>query len=306
MTLTAIVLVLISAFMHAGWNFFGKKTSPTLGFFFLTMTAGAVLFSPFVFWQWDLIRAFNRDIVILLFASGFFQAVYLWGLAEAYRAGDMSIAYPIARSSPLIIVAISSTFLAQQNTISLQAVMGIVMIVIGCLFIPLPSFRDFKLANYQNRTTAFALLAAFSTAGYSLVDSHATELMRGLTDAKGTPLASPWQVSLAYVALQSAFSAIWMIWFVLFTKNQRQTFRQMCIKQWRIGLLTGALMLSTYSLVILSMAFVSNVSYVVAFRQLSIPLGVLFAVIGFGESLKAPKIVGVSITFIGLIAVALG
>lgn len=306
MTLTAIVLVLISAFMHAGWNFFGKKTSPTLGFFFLTMAAGAVLFSPFVFWQWDLIRAFNREIVILLFASGFFQAIYLWGLAEAYRAGDMSIAYPIARSSPLIIVAISSTFLGQQNTISLQAVVGIVMIVVGCLFIPLPSFRDFKLSNYQNRTTAFALLAAFATAGYSLVDSHATELMRGLTDAIGTPLASPWQVSLAYVALQSAFSTIWMIWFVLFTQNQRQTFRQMCIKQWRIGLLTGALMLGTYSLVILSMAFVSNVSYVVAFRQLSIPLGVLFAVIGFGESLKAPKIVGVSITFIGLIAVALG
>jgi uncharacterized membrane protein len=54
------------------------------------------------------------------------------------------------------------------------------------------------------------------------------------------------------------------------------------------------------------MAFVDNVSYVVALRQFSIPLGVLFAVIGFGESLKAPKIFGVSITFIGLIAVALG
>lgn len=306
MTITAIVLVLISTFMHAGWNFFGKKTSPTLGFFFLTMMAGAVFFSPFVFWQWDLIRAFNREIVILLFATGFFQALYLWGLAEAYRAGDMSIAYPIARSSPLIIVAISSTLLGQQSTISSQAVIGIMMIVVGCLFIPLLSFRDFKLSNYQNRTTTFALLAAFSTAGYSLVDNHATELMRGLSDAAGKALASPWQVSLAYVALQSAFSAIWMVWFVLSTQTQRWTFRQMCAKQWRIGLLTGVLMLGTYSLVILSMAFVSNVSYVVAFRQLSIPLGVLFAVIGLGESLKLPKIVGVFITFIGLIAVALG
>ncbi|WP_421854985.1 EamA family transporter [Marinomonas sp.] len=306
MTITAIVLVLISTFMHAGWNFFGKKTSPTLGFFFLTMVAGAVFFSPFVFWQWDLIRAFNREIVMLLFATGLLQALYLWGLAEAYRAGDMSIAYPIARSSPLIIVAISSTLLGQQSTISPQAVIGIVMIVVGCLFIPLPSFRDFKLANYQNRTTAFALLAAFATAGYSLVDSHATELMRDLSNASGTPLASPWQVSLVYVALQSAFAVIWMVWFIFSTQKQRLAFRQMFIKQWRIGLLTGVLMLGTYSLVILSMAFVSNVSYVVAFRQLSIPFGVLFAVIGLGESLKRPKIVGVFITFIGLIAVALG
>ncbi|UTV98591.1 EamA family transporter [Marinomonas rhizomae] len=306
MTITAIILVLISTFMHASWNFFGKKTSPTLGFFFLTMIAGAVLFSPFVFWQWHLVAAFDHEIIILLFATGLFQSLYLWGLAEAYRAGDMSIAYPIARSSPLIIVAISSTLLGQQSTISSQAVVGILMIVIGCLFIPLTSFRDFKLANYQNRTTAFALLAAFATAGYSLVDNRATELMRGLTDATGTTLASPWQVSLVYVALQSAFAVIWMIWFVLSTQKQRLTFRKMLTKQWRIGLLTGALMLGTYSLVILSMAFVSNVSYVVAFRQLSIPLGVLLAVIGLGESLKLPKIVGVFITFIGLIAVALG
>jgi uncharacterized membrane protein len=113
-------------------------------------------------------------------------------------------------------------------------------------------------------------------------------------------------VSLVYVALQSAFAVIWMVWFILSTQKQRLTFRQMFIKQWRVGLLTGALMLGTYSLVILSMAFVTNVSYVVAFRQLSIPLGVLLAVIGLGESLRLPKVVGVFITFIGLIAVALG
>jgi drug/metabolite transporter (DMT)-like permease len=188
----------------------------------------------------------------------------------------------------------------------MQAVAGIVLIVAGCLFIPLPRFGDFKLRNYQNRTTAFALVAAFATAGYSLVDSQATQLMRALTDASGQPLATPWEVALIYVALQSIFAVIWMIWFVLLTRAQRRQFHTMVKSQWKVGLLTGALMLGTYSLVILSMAFVSNVSYVVAFRQLSIPLGVLFAVVGLGESLKAPKIVGVSVTFIGLIAVALG
>lgn len=306
MTITAILLVLISTFMHAGWNFFGKKSNPTLGFFFLTMVAGAVIFSPFVLLHLPLLMAFDGKIVALLLLTGLFQSLYLWGLAEAYRSGDMSIAYPIARSSPLIIVGVSSFFLGQQDSISMQAVVGIVLIVAGCLFIPLPRFGDFKLRNYQNRTTAFALVAAFATAGYSLVDSQATQLMRALTDASGQPLATPWEVALIYVALQSMFSVIWMIWFVLLTRAQRRQFHTMVKSQWKVGLLTGALMLGTYSLVILSMAFVSNVSYVVAFRQLSIPLGVLFAVVGLGESLKAPKIVGVSVTFIGLIAVALG
>ncbi|WP_111638357.1 EamA family transporter [Marinomonas shanghaiensis] len=306
MTITAIILVLISTFMHAGWNFFGKKTSPTLGFFFLTMVAGSLIFSPVVFYHWSLIMALNVDIVVLLFLTGLFQSFYLWGLAEAYKSGDMSIAYPIARSSPLIVVCISSFFLGQQQNVSAQAVVGIVLIVLGCLFIPLPSFRDLKLSNYQNRTTAFALVAAFATAGYSLVDNRATQLMRGLTNDVGDTLASASEVALVYVTLQSAFSVIWMIGIVLSTQKQRSELCILSKTQWRAALLTGALMLGTYSLVILSMAFVDNVSYVVAFRQLSIPLGVLFAVIGFKESLKRPKIIGVIITFIGLIAVALG
>lgn len=306
MTLTAIILVLISAFMHAGWNFFGKKSNPSLGFFFLSMLSGALLFSPLIIWQWPLICAFNGQIVVLLFATGFFQSTYLWGLAEAYRAGDMSIAYPIARSSPLIIVCITSFFMGQADTISLQAIIGIVMIVLGCLFIPLPRFTELKLKNYQNRTTAFALVASFSTAGYSIVDDKATQLIRELTNSAGVPLASASQVSILYVTLQSLFCVLWMMWFVLGTKKQRQSFKQLVKASWGMGLLTAVLMMATYSLVILSMAFVDNVSYVVAFRQLSIPLGVLFAVVGFGESLKRPKILGVTITFIGLITVALG
>lgn len=292
--------------MHAGWNFFGKKASPTLAFFFLTMVAGAVLFSPLVALNWSLVRAFNSEIILLLFLTGFFQSLYLWGLAEAYKAGDMSIAYPIARSSPLIMVGISSFLLGQQQAISVQAVLGMGMIVIGCLLIPLPSFMAFTWRNYANRTTLFALVAAFATAGYSLVDNRATFLMRHLQDDGGQALAGASDVALVYVTLQSAFAVIWMIWFVLRTRSQQQECQQLLRHQWQAVLLTGGLMLGTYSLVILSMAFVDNVSYVVAFRQLSIPLGVLFAVIGFGESLRGPKIMGVLITFIGLVAVALG
>lgn len=306
MTITAILLVLVSTFMHAGWNFFGKKSSPTLGFFFLTMVAGALLFSPLMLWHWSFIMTFDRQIILLLFMTGLFQSIYLWGLAEAYRSGDMSIAYPIARSSPLIIVCISSFLLGQQENVSVQAVFGIILIVVGCLLIPLSSFRAFKVSNYYNRTTLFAIIAAFATAGYSLVDDRATQLMRAIHNENGEQMLSSAAIALLYVGIQSAFAVIWMMWFVLSTQQQRQKFALMVKKQWQTGLLTSALMLSTYALVILSMAFVDNVSYVVAFRQFSIPLGVLFAVIGFGESLKPPKILGVIITFIGLIAVALG
>lgn len=306
MSLTAIILVLISTIMHAGWNFFGKKTSPTLGFFFLTMLAGAVSFSPFVWSYWPLVQALGPDIWLLILITGCFQSIYLWGLVEAYKAGDMSIAYPIARSSPLIIVGISSVFLGQQAAISMQAIIGMGLIIVGCLFIPLPNFREFKLTNYQNRTTLFALVAAFATAGYSLLDSQATLLMRSLTNASGNVIATASEVALVYVTLQTAAAAVWLLGFVCYPPKQRRELTYLCRYQWRAALFTGGLITGTYCLVILSMAFVDNVSYVVALRQFSILLGVAFAVIGFGESLKLPKIIGVSMTFIGLLAVALG
>ncbi|ADZ89635.1 EamA family transporter [Marinomonas mediterranea] len=306
MTITAIVLVLISAFMHAGWNYFGKSSSPSVPFFFFVSIAGVVVFSPVLVWQYELLLSIDGAILALLFVTGFFQALYLWGLSEAYKAGDMSVAYPIARSSPLILVCISSFVLGRQDSVSVQAIVGIVLIVAGCFFIPLTSFRSFKLANYVNRTTLFALVAAFATAGYSLVDDEATSFMRALTTPSGEFVASALEIALLYVVLQSLFAVFWMFGFVFFKRSSRDDFYDVVRNKWQYGVLTAVLMLGTYALVILSMAFVDDVSYVVAFRQLSIPLGVLFAVIGFGETLHMPKLTGVILTFIGLVAVALG
>ena len=61
----------------------------------------------------------------------------------------------------------------------------------------------------------------------------------------------------------------------------------------------------TYSLVLISMAFVSNVSYVVAFRQISIPLGVMLSVLILQEAAYLPKFVGVAVMFVGLTLVGM-
>ncbi|WP_020408531.1 EamA family transporter [Hahella ganghwensis] len=307
MTLTAIILVLISAVAHAGWNFTGKKASPTLAFFFLVTVTGSLLFTPVLFFQRDLISAFNSEIVGLLLLTGLFQAVYLWGLASAYQSGEMSIAYPIARSSPLIIVCISAFFLGQRESISAQAIIGIVIIVAGCLLIPMRSFRDLRLSNYLNLTTAFALVAAFATSGYSLVDDRATAMIRALSDpATGSAIATPAEVAMSYVVLQGYTSTFWMALMTLANPTARASVIPLARTTFNSYLTTAVLMFGTYALVVMSMAFVTNVSYVVAFRQVSIPLGVMMGIIGLGERLYLPKITGVLMTFCGLIAVALG
>jgi len=52
-----------------------------------------------------------------------------------------------------------------------------------------------------------------------------------------------------------------------------------------------------------SMNYVSNVSYVAAFRQLSIPLGAIFGMAFLKEPRHLPKIVGIAVIFVGLVLV---
>jgi len=54
------------------------------------------------------------------------------------------------------------------------------------------------------------------------------------------------------------------------------------------------------------MGFVKNISYVVAFRQLSIPLGALMGIIVLREPRFPPKLVGVAVLCAGLALVATG
>ena len=54
------------------------------------------------------------------------------------------------------------------------------------------------------------------------------------------------------------------------------------------------------------MAFAANVSYIVAFRQISVPIGVVFGVWIFKEPGYTLKSVGITIIFVGLVLVATG
>jgi uncharacterized membrane protein len=58
-------------------------------------------------------------------------------------------------------------------------------------------------------------------------------------------------------------------------------------------------------LVLAAMTLSSSVSYVVAFRQLSIPLGALIGMTLQNEPRHLPRMVGVGIVSLGLIVVAI-
>ena len=105
MSLVAISLAILSACIHALWNFYTKKSHPNASFFLIATLTGALMFSPILIVHSDTLLHHIPDRVwMLLIIAGLFMALYFISLARAYKEGELSIAYPIARAMPIIIV----------------------------------------------------------------------------------------------------------------------------------------------------------------------------------------------------------
>jgi drug/metabolite transporter (DMT)-like permease len=302
MTLPAVVLLLIAAGTHAGWNFLGKREHPDSALMLLANTLGCLpLLLAVLFWG-GVLRFYTPQVWGWLALTGFFQALYYAALAGAYRRGDLSVAYPLARSAPVVLVAVLSQALGQGQTLGGLALAGMGLVVAGCWLLPLRAWREFHWRSYWNWASLLALTAAVGTSGYSLVDDRALRVLRQATSGA----FAPWTVTLVYAFWEGLASSAWLLGWVLLRRTERQAlWSGLRVKLGRAALM-GVAMCLAYCLVLVAMGLVSNVSYVVAFRQLSIPLGALLGLTLLHEPAHQPKLVGIGLVFIGLVLTAVG
>ena len=302
MTPIAVILILISALVHAGWNLLGKQENPSAAFFLVANTLGGLCLSSVLVFYGRILPLFPKPVWALLVLTGLFQAVYYAALAGAYRRGDLSITYPLARSSPVIVVTIVTLILGRGDQVSTQCIWGILAVVAGCFLLPMRRFKDFRIDNYLNFAALLALVAAFGTAGYSILDDEALRRLRHLPDLP----AVGWQIAALYAFCEAITGSLWLGAFVLLRREGRTALRNVLRKRVWYAARAGVAIYLTYTLVLVSMAFVSNVSYVVAFRQTSVPLGAMLGVFVLKEPRHVPKFVGVAILFLGLVLVGTG
>ena len=302
MQLTAIVLILISATTHATWNFIGKRNQPSSAFFLLANTIGALLLTPAILLHLDQIRQMPGQIWALLGVTSVFMGVYYASLAAAYRHGHMSIAYPLARSSPVIVVTIAGLVLGQGKDISAQCIAGILLVVGGCFMLPVARFRDWHLRDYRNWSCLFALLAAIGTAGYSMVDDRALKILRTAPELG----LSAGRAALLYISLEAWGATVALVAVLLLTQKGRSSITATLREDKAQAFLTGVGIYLTYTQVLTAMGFVRNISYVVAFRQLSIPLGAALGMWLLHEPPHRPKVFGICTILAGLVMVGTG
>jgi uncharacterized membrane protein len=297
----AISLLLISAVMHAGWNAFGKQRVPTMAFFLVASAGGGVLLSPVLVLFSSVLGSMAAQDVMLVVSAGLFEAIYLGSLAAAYRTGELSIAYPVARAMPAVFVAAVSVLMGHSpDAITVGYWPGAVLIVIGSLLVPLRSFSAFRLSAYTHPGFVFALVAALGTTGYAILDDAALERLRTANPDMGTSY-----VTLVYACLQAWLTACWLSLTVVLNRDRREALVSTVREGLVTPVLTGGWITVTYALVLLAMAYADDVSYVVAFRQISIPMGVGMGIFFLREPAGSAKLVGTLTLVVGVLFIAL-
>lgn len=261
MTPFALGLTLLSVLLHAGWNLISKRQRPSLGFFsraaVLGLIPAAVVILP---WQGRALLVLPGQAWGWVALTGLFQCLYLTGLAAAYRSGSMAQGYPLIRALPVLMLAALVPTLFGTGWPPPGDWLGFVLVAGGLLMLSGDGVVAWR----------WVLLAAAGTVGYTLVDAHLlTALQQWLS-------IGPVQAGVVCLLLQGAATAFWaLLGSFLWRDDQPISLGAAAI--------TGIMMFLTYGLVLCAFALVANVAYVVAFRQLSIPVGMLLATLFLDE-----------------------
>jgi drug/metabolite transporter (DMT)-like permease len=297
----AIILVLISCVTHAGWNLVSKSRTPSAAFFALSTGSSLVVMTPLYIYFIPRLSQVPLALWGLLITTGFFQALYYISLGNSYRLNDISLAYPISRSLPVLLVPLVCFLIGYGKPLSMLAIVGMIITAVGCMILPLKVINTSVLKQYFQYSFLFVVLAAVGTTGYSIIDSMGLELLK-----TGAHPLSTLQAALFYIAFEDLLTVFFLWPYVGFSRREKINLRIICKRSLRYPLLAGPVVAITYSLVLIAMQFATNVSYIVAFRQVSILIGVLLGIFVLKEKSTPFKIAGTAMIFIGLVLAAVG
>ena len=288
MTPTVILIVLVSTFMHAGWNLLARYSRSETTFYkkmlLITTIVGLV---PAV-WSEVVTRSMTPLAWACVAGSGFSAAVYLFGLARAFESSDFTIVYPVARSLPVIFVAFIDVLRGRHLTSF--GWMGILLVVAGCVIVPAKSFKDLQLSNYFNRASLWMMLAALGTVGYTLLDKIAAEVVQQGPDTAAR-----------YGYFYFAISSVPYLAFLRMFKSKRD---KPAPNDWKLALPAAVLGFAAYWLILWAYQLSPYASYIVAFRQFSIVIGAISAFIIYKEQGVKMRLSGALLITSGLVLIA--
>jgi len=169
----AVGMAIAAAAFHGTWNVLVKVSGDPIATFRRATAMAAVVATISLVPAWLIFGrpSLTPGAAALCVLSSFLETTYLWLLSTAYRRGELSAVYPIARgSAPLLSVVVGLVLLGER--LGAVQLLGVALLLVGILSV--------TVAQARGRATVPALLTGVAIAAYSSVDRI------------GVRMATPW------------------------------------------------------------------------------------------------------------------
>jgi drug/metabolite transporter (DMT)-like permease len=283
MPLAALLAVLLAACTHASWNLVAKQASRSEHFVWLYSMASVLVWGAPALWMLLHTHWVDGPLPwIALLATAVLHLAYSLSLQAGYRAGDLSLVYPIARGSgPLLSFAGAALLLGERP--GWVGLAGVLLVVAGIVLVadigrtPLRSARSGIL---------WGLITGGFIAAYTLNDGWAVKYLA----------VSPIVVDYAGDLFRALVLAP-----RVFTSGS--TIRHEIREFGRSAILVGALAPLGYILVLWAMRM-APISHVAPARELATLVGTYFGGRLLKEKTAVSRLIGAACIVAGVICLA--
>ena len=281
MPLSVALLVLLAAVLHAGWNAVLKLGNDRL----LTMTViigvGGLVALPFLpFLPFP--EAASWPFLLL---SASLHMGYFFFLIKAYRDGDLSHVYPVARGIAPLIVAAGAALLAGER-LSWLGILGILFASGGIASLAFlggrGADRGSAVAQAARKSYLYALATGAFIAAYTLADGFGVRLAGSALGYIG------WLFVISAAAL--AVPAVLL---------RRGAVLSYTARYWRPALAGGVMCALAYGIVIWALGE-SPMAFVSALRETSVVFAALIGCLLLKESFGPGRLLAASAVAAGV------
>lgn len=273
MPVSALLLALAAAVVHATWNLLLSGTEDTHSASAVAIVVGTLVFLPVALVGWR----FSSSAVPFVAASSALELIYLVLLATAYSVAAMGFVYPIARGSAPVLVLIAGAVVTETRVSGLAAI-GVLLVAAGIVLV-----RGVRQAG-RPRDLALALSVGACIAGYTLVDKH------------GIVHANP----IAYLEVVFGLTAVV---YVLGVWRIRGATRLRGAVSWKT-VLAGIGFFGAYGLTLAALRLAPAAS-VAAVRESSVVMAAAALAVGGREEMGPARVAGAAIVVAGIVLISL-
>lgn len=273
--------------MHAVWNLLAKRSGGGAVFVWLFTAVSSVILCPVGL---VLYLTQRPDIgwqgFLFMCGTAVLHLLYFVVLQRAYRVGDLSVVYPLARGTGPVLSTLMAVILLKERP-SVMTMTGLTLIIAGVLLL---TWRPGRGRSEEQTTEAIKWggLCGVCIGSYSVWDKYA------VSEVHVPPLLLEFFTGLAVFLMLTPHALA-----------HKKTVRSIWDRRRREVISVAFLAPAAYILVLTAMSF-TPLSTVAPAREVSILFGTLLGTQFLGEQHTSRRIAAASAMVCGIVALAAG